>query len=54
MNQRYNGNTKRPRLKENQHFKNLSMRIHAKNCCIFPVKVMATLLNDSRKNIVAT
>ena len=30
----------------------LSMRIHLKNCCIFPLKVSATLLNGSRKGAV--
>ena len=27
----------------------LSMRIHPKSCCIFPLKVAATLLSGSRK-----
>ena len=27
----------------------LSMRMHPKNCCIFPLKVAATLLSGSRK-----
>ena len=30
----------------------LSMRIHPKSCCIFPLKVSATLLNGSRKGAV--
>ena len=30
----------------------LSMRIHPKSCCIFPLKVSATVLNDSRKDAV--
>ena len=30
----------------------LSMRLHPKNCCIFPLKVSATLLNGSRKDAV--
>ena len=30
----------------------LSMRIHPKSCCIFPLKVSATLLNGSRKGTV--
>ena len=30
----------------------LSKRIHPKSCCIFPVKVSATLLNGSRKGAV--
>ena len=30
----------------------LSMRIHLKNCRIFPLKVSATLLNGSRKGAV--
>ena len=30
----------------------LSMRIHLKSCCIFPVKVSATLLNGSMKGAV--
>ena len=30
----------------------LSMRIHPKSCCIFPLKVSATLLNGSRKDAV--
>ena len=30
----------------------LSMRIHAKSCRIFPLKVPATLLNGSRKGAV--
>ena len=31
-----------------------SMRIHSKSCCIFPLKVSATLLNGSRKGAVGT
>ena len=30
----------------------LSMRIHPKSCCIFSLKVSATLLNVSRKGAV--
>ena len=30
----------------------VSMRIHSKSCCIFPLKVFATLLNGSRKDAV--
>ena len=30
----------------------LSMRIHTKSYCIFPLKVSATLLNGSRKGAV--
>ena len=30
----------------------LSIRIHLKSCCIFPLKVSATLLNGSRKGAV--
>ena len=30
----------------------LSMRIHPKTCCIFPLKVAATLLSGSRKGTV--
>ena len=30
----------------------LLMRIHPKRCHIFPLKVVATLLNDSRKDTV--
>ena len=30
----------------------LSMRIHPKSCCIFLLKVSATLLNGSRKGTV--
>ena len=30
----------------------LSMRIHLKSCCIFPIKVSATLLNGLRKGTV--
>ena len=30
----------------------LSMRIHEKSCRIFPLKVAATLLSGSRKNVV--
>ena len=30
----------------------LSMRMHLKSCCIFSLKVSATLLNGSRKGAV--
>ena len=30
----------------------LSIRIHPKSCCIFPLKVAATLLSGSRKGAV--
>ena len=29
--------------------KYLSMRIHPKSCCFFPLKIVATLLSGSRK-----
>ena len=32
--------------------KYLSMRIHPKNCHIFPLKVSATLLNGSKKGAI--
>ena len=32
----------------------LSMRIPAKSCCIFPLKVAATLLSRSRKDTAGT
>ena len=65
MSQIYNGNTKRPQMKENQprilqiHVilsensqRDLSMRIHPKSCPIFLPKVAATLLSGSRKGTV--
>ena len=30
----------------------LFMRIHSKSCCIFPLKVAATLFSDSRQGAV--
>ena len=32
----------------------LSMRIHPKSCCIFPLKVATTLLSGSRKGLIGT
>ena len=32
----------------------ISMAIHTKSCCIFPLKVAATLLTGSRKSTVGT
>ena len=81
MSQIYNGNTKRPKPKENQlrilgiHLGNLnillgihlwasvpgesaakarylSLRIHPKSCCIFPLKITATYLSGSGKDTV--
>ena len=30
----------------------LSMRMHPKNSCIFPLKIVATLLSGSRKGVI--
>ena len=77
MSQRYNDNTKRPKLQDSQlgiliffafcwenqqralgpgesaaGVTDLSMRIHWKNCCIFPLKFATTLLSGSKKAAV--